>query len=196
MISLTNNNKFITESRLSSMTFTVPKTYIFFYGNFYRKDIIHNLIISLKSATKEMSNKTYVRGEMTGWYSFKGNRDFSVFFSHVMNQAKIALFPKADLTKELKLEEAWGNILKKGDSVEPHVHHTHHGILYLTKGNPLIFPEIEMTFTPDVGDFILTPPQVLHGVDPITDDLERMCVVFNYTVNDGFKSVNEKFNNQ
>jgi len=196
VIELTSNNNFIRESRLSTMSFTVPKTYTLFYGNYHRKDIIHNLIIYLKNADKEMSNKTYVRGEMTGWNCFKSNKNFSIFFSHIMNQAKIILFPQADLNKELVVQDAWGNILKKGNHVEPHTHSTYHGILYLTKGNPLIFPELEMKFTPDVGDFIVSPPELLHGVDPVIDDLERMSLVFNFTVSDNFKSINEKFKDQ
>ena len=42
---------------------------------------------------------------------------------------------------------AWGNELKKGDYVVQHIHDCYHCILYLTEGEPLILPELNMKIT-------------------------------------------------
>jgi len=193
VIELTNNNKFITDNRLSTMSFTVPKTITLWYGNYARKDILHNLTLALKRADKEMSHKTYVRGGMTSWQCFKHNRDFSVFFTEIINKIAPVVFSKFKLSTDLDVQDAWGNVLKKGELVEPHTHDTYHGILYLTKGNPLIFPELEMNFTPNPGDWIIAPPEVVHGVNPVKEEQERMNIVFNFRVKDQFRDVNSRY---
>ena len=194
MIELNNNNKFISDNRLSSMSFTIPRTVTLWYGNYTRKDVLHNLTIALKNADKEMSHKTYVRGGMTGWQSFVHNKDFSMFFTETMNKISPVVFPTFKLSTDLHVQDAWGNILKKGELVEAHTHDTYHGILYLTKGNPLIFPELEMSFNPNPGDWIISPPEVLHGVNAVEEEKEeRMNIVFNFKLNSNFRDVNSRY---
>lgn len=194
MIELTNNNKFISDNRLSTMTFTIPRTVNLWYGNYTKKSVLHNLTLALKNADKEMSHKTYVRGGMTGWQSFMHNKDFSMFFTEIMDKLSPVVFPKYKLSTDLHVQDVWGNILKKGEFVEAHTHDTYHGILYLTKGNPLIFPELEMNFIPNPGDWIISPPEVLHGVNAVEEEnQERMNIVFNFKVRDEFRDVNSKY---
>jgi len=77
------------------------------------------------------------------------------------------------------LKEAWGNELKKGHSVQIHDHFDYHGILYLTKGSPLIVPELNLTILPEPGDYYFFPPNIKHYVPEVQTDETRYSVVFN-----------------
>lgn len=192
MIELEDSDPYVSKNRVSSMTFTYPKTTTLFYGNYERKEIIHNLKYKLKSADKNMSHKTYVRGSMTDWECFKHDKDFSLFFTETMNKIKPFLFQKFKLESDLNVFDVWGNILKKGEMVEAHTHSAWHGILYLTEGNPLVFPEMRVNFTPKPGDWIISPPEIPHGVRQVETEQERMNIVFNFHIGDGFREVNNR----
>jgi len=192
MIGFTNKDKFITQTRMSSVTVTYPRTVTFYIGNYPRKDILHNLKVKVKSNLSETTtNKTYVRGGMTDWGLFINDKDFSTFFTDIMDHYKPALTPDLILGKEMQVSNAWGNLLKKGEYVHPHTHNSFHGILYLTKGVPLIFPELEMVFNPEPGDWIISPPYILHGTDKIDSEEERINVIFNFDFHDHFRRINE-----
>lgn len=194
MIELINDkNKHTVKNRISSVTFTYPVTNSFHFGNYERQDILHNLKITLKNADKKMSHKTYVRGSMTDWQCFKHDKNFSQFFTETMNKLQPVFFPQFQLSTDLKVFDAWGNVLKKGEHVEAHTHQCWHGILYLTEGTSLEFPEIQMKFTPKPGDWILSPPGILHGVRAVEDEKERMNIVFNFHMGDGFRDVNTRY---
>jgi hypothetical protein len=192
MIEFTNKNKFINNTRLTSFSITYPRTVTFFTGNYPRLDILHNLRLKIKNnLSKETTNKTYVRGGMTDWAFFIHDKDFSIFFTDIMNHYKPILACDFILKKDLNLIDAWGNLLKKGEHVQVHKHNHFHGVLYLTEGIPLIFPEMEMVFDPKPGDWIISPPEILHGTDAVESDEERINVVFNFELNDNFRSVNQ-----
>jgi quercetin dioxygenase-like cupin family protein len=138
---------------------------------------------------------TYVRGDMTDWRDFIHDRDFAQFFTKTMNEIKPIFAPHNPLDKELEVINAWGNCLAKGNVVDVHMHHNWHGILYLTEGAPLHFPDMNMTFTPKPGHWLISPPHIRHGTEEIQEDKERVCVVFNFDIQDKFRQVNEKHNN-
>jgi quercetin dioxygenase-like cupin family protein len=193
MIELTQNDKFISEKTINSFQITFPKTVRLLFGTYTKQHILHNLKLKIKNnLSKENSNHTYVRGGMTDWEFFIKDLDFSVFFTDIMDKNKHVLAPEHILSKELKVIDAWGNCLKKGDHVALHNHNTFHGILYLTEGCPLIFPELEIKFTPKPGDWIISPPDLLHGTDLVDSENERINVVFNFTFYDNFRRINEK----
>jgi hypothetical protein len=192
MIELTQNNKFISEKTISSFSITYPRTVTLIHGNYSKQHILHNLKIKIKNnLSKKTSNFTYVRGGMTDWEFFIHDIDFSKFFTEIIDKHRHILAPDLLLDKELKVIDAWGNCLNKGDHVALHTHNSHHGILYLTEGTPLIFPELEMKFTPKPGDWILAPPGLFHGTDPIESEKERINVVFNFNFHDQFRRINE-----
>lgn len=196
MIQFNNNNKFINDRRVSTIGVTYPRSVRFFTGVYDNKIVMHNLKLKIKqNISDQTSNLTYVRGDMTDWYLFKHDRDFSKFFTEVMDIIQPVLAPDLSLSKELICNEAWGNLLKKGDIVADHIHQSYHGILYLTEGTPLKFPELDMTFTPKPGDWIISEPQIYHGTDEITDDKERINVVFNFDLNTKFRHVNAEYDN-
>jgi hypothetical protein len=194
MINLTANNPFISKQRVTSFTCIYPKTITLYVGNYTKLNILHNLKLKIKNNLSERNkNFTYVRGEMTDWNFLKHDKDFSVFFTEIMDQYRPIIGSDFIYNKELHVMEAWGNLLKKGDHVALHAHNSWHGILYLTEGTPLIFPELEINFTPKIGDWIISPSGLLHGTEKIESDEERINVVFNFDFKDNFRIVNEKF---
>jgi hypothetical protein len=194
MINLTSKNKFICQNRLTTFNVTYPRNVRFYLGNYDKQNILHNLKYKIKnSISEETSHRTYVRGEMTNWESFLYDKDFSVFFTEIMNQYKHIIAPNSIFGNELKVIEVWGTILKKGDHIALHQHNTLHGILYLTEGTPLIFPELEIEIKPKPGDWIISDPFLFHGTEIVETNDERINIVFNFQFNDNFRKVNEKF---
>lgn len=196
MIEFKGNDKFINKHRLSTFRVTYPRTVTFYTGFYDDMATRHNLMLKIKDRiSEESSNMTYVRGGMTKFTEFLHDRDFSKFFTQVMDEIKPIFLPNIDLNKELTCTDAWGNCIKKGDIVDEHIHSQWHGILYLTEGVPLNFPEMNMTFTPKPGEWIISPPQIRHGTDRVESDKERICLVFNFQYHDNFRSINEEHNN-
>jgi hypothetical protein len=193
MIEFKSNDPFINKNRLTTFNVTYPRTVRFYTGTYDKQHIIHNLKCKIKgNISKKMSNMTYVRGKMTEWHTFDNDPDFATFFTDIMKHIKPIFAPDSPFDKELKCDEVWGNYLKKGDFVADHSHDTYHGILYLTEGTPLIFREMDMAFTPKPGDWIISPPHILHRTDPVEDDSERLNVVFNFKIDSNFREINEQ----
>ena len=86
---------------------------------------------------KNSLNITYLRtvkGGMTEWHHFLDNKNFKNLINHIINKHQLTnpeLF-QYFLEKHI-VSNAWGNEIKKGDSLNYHVHPCVHGILYLTK---------------------------------------------------------------
>ena len=76
-----------------------------------------------------------------------------------------------------------------------HVHYSHHIILYLTEGSPLVVPELKITIKPTIGSYYIFEPYILHGVPEVTDDSTRYNLVVNIRTDPDWKNVkkvNEK----
>ena len=71
------------------------------------------------------------------------------------------------------------NEIKKGDSLKYHNHTCHHGVLYLTEGCDLILPELNLKIKPEIGDYYIFPPHVLHGFPESTEEQKRYSLIFN-----------------
>lgn len=197
MIKLRNDNQFINRTRITSFTATYPVTNTVYFGNYGHQGVLHNLKLKVKQNIKEeFSHKTYVRGGKTAWDCFLHDIDFSKFITDTFDLIKPAYCPNFKYDTDLNIVEAWGNVLKKGEFVAPHVHGSKQGILYLTKGNPLILSESNIEINPEPGDFILAPANVYHYVEEVQTEEERINIVFNYSLYDEFRSVNEQFKDQ
>ena len=95
-----------------------------------------------------------------------------------------------------KVEDCWGNELNKGDEVVMHNHEKIHGILYLSGGNPTIFPELNIKIHPSPGDYYFFPPSILHYVEKQISDEKRYTVIFNISENTSWhedKKIREKY---
>ena len=129
--------------------------------------------------TKELTN---VYGGKTPWGFFNDKPEFTRFIDYVVNkhQNSNPFFNKQNWYNKSISFESWGNEIKKGDSVDMHIHPYYHLILYLTEGAPLILPELKMTIHPKKGHYYIFPPNILHGVGRVEEETKtRYCLVSN-----------------
>jgi len=192
MISLLDKNNQLNENK-SSLNITYPRSINIIFGNYSYPEIIHNFIISIKSnLDSKMKNYTNVKGGMTDWNYFIDKPDFINFITFLINKHQTT---HPDIFKHFlqrkTIENAWGNEIKKGDSLNYHTHQCLHGILYLTKGCDLILPELNLKITPEPGDYYIFPPQILHGFDLYQGDNNRYSLIFNIVENNHFEYAKE-----
>ena len=180
MINLINKHNKLNEEK-NSINITYPRTVNIIFGNYPYPDVIHNLMIMLKSnLDPKMKNYTNVKGGMTDWNYFLDKTDFINFITFLINKYQTThndIF--RHFLQRRTVQSAWGNEIKKGDKLKYHTHPCIHGILYLTKGCDLIFPELNIKITPEPGDYYIFPPEVLHGFDTSTLENNRYSLIFN-----------------
>ena len=180
MISLFDKNDQLGEHK-NSLNVTYPRSVNIIFGTYPYPDIIHNFIISIKNnLNPKMKNYTNVKGGMTDWNYFIDKPEFINFMTFLINKHQTthpSIFQH--FLEKNTIENAWGNEIKKGDSLKYHSHSCLHGILYLTKGCDLILPELNLKITPEPGDYYIFPPQILHGFDLYEEDSNRYSLIFN-----------------
>lgn len=180
MINFLNKNDKLNENK-NSLSITYPRTVNIIYGNYPYPDVIHNFILDIKNnLDPSMENYTNVKGGMTSWNHYVENNNFKDFFAYLINKHQTS-YPQIFqyfLEKNI-VADAWGNEIKKGDRLQYHSHPCWHGILYLTKGCNLIFPELNLQITPEPGNYYVFPPEILHGFDENNDDNKRYSLIFN-----------------
>ena len=141
MINLINKHNKLNEEK-NSINITYPRTVNIIFGNYPYPDVIHNLMIMVKSnLDPKMKNYTNVKGGMTDWNYFLDKTDFINFITFLINKYQTThndIF--RHFLQRRTVQSAWGNEIKKGDKLKYHTHPCIHGILYLTKGCDLIFP--------------------------------------------------------
>jgi hypothetical protein len=158
----------------------IPVETFLLIGKIENKEIINNLIHFIKNNKDEkLSYKTSVKAHFTGFRSLIENKNFIEFTKiiqthiHIICQNKFEIF------------EAWGNLCKINEEI---VEHNHNGIgldgfcgiLYLTEGGPgTYFKNYDLLIEEEIGKFILFHPALLHKVDKILNNLERITVAFN-----------------
>mgnify|MGYP003639061506 FL=1 len=197
MINLIDKNNQLNETR-NSLIVTYPRTVNIIFGNYPYIDVINNLIIDIKNnLDSNMENYTNVKGGMTDWHYFIDKPLFKNFMVYLINKHQKSHSEIFEYFLEKKqISNAWGNEIKKGDSLNFHTHTCLHGILYLTKGCDLILPELNLKITPEPGDYYIFPPEILHGFDKYEDEKNRYSLIFNIEQGDRFNFNNkvEKIN--
>ena len=180
MISILNRNNQLNEEK-NCLSITYPRTVNIIFGNYPYPDVIHNLMIAIKqNLNSDMENYTNVKGGMTDWNYFLDKPEFKNFISYLINKHQTTHpFVFQYFLQKMTIENCWGSEIKKGDSLNYHMHHTLHGILYLSEGCDLILPELNISITPEPGDYYIFPPEILHGFETYKDDLNRYSLVFN-----------------
>lgn len=179
----------------NNLIITYPRNVSIIFGHYPCLDIVHNMILEIKNnLNPEMKNYTNVKGGMTDWKFFLDKKNFNHFISFLINKHQSS---HSDMFKyfleKWEIDEAWGNEIKKGDSVKFH-HHLHHsGILYLTKGCDLILPELNIKITPKPGDYYILPPVILHGFEKSFDKNNRYSLIFNMFQHSKKFDFNKKF---
>jgi hypothetical protein len=176
--------KFLTQDVADATNSSIVVSYMrkiaIICGNYPEKHELFNLITLIKNNTLESEHyATNVYGGKTAWDFFVNHPIFINFMTFVINKHQYAHpFFKNFLEYKI-IKDAWGNELKKGDSVNNHTHPTYHGILYLTKGNPLILPELSLEIHPNPGDYYIFPPLIYHYVEKNESEDIRYNLVFN-----------------
>tara|TARA_R100001509_G_scaffold86275_1_gene49164 strand:- start:1185 stop:1784 length:600 start_codon:yes stop_codon:yes gene_type:complete len=185
MITLLDKNNKLDENK-NTLTITYSRKVSIVFGHYPYPDKVNNFIIEIKNnLQKELKNYTNVKGGMTDWNHFVHDKDFNEFLTFLINKNQMVhpdIF-QYFLEKHF-VSNAWGNEIKKGDSVSLHSHSTIHGILYLTEGCDLILPELNMKITPKSGDYYLFPPEILHGFSENQEDNKRYSLIFNISKKD------------
>ena len=146
-------------------------------GKIDNKEIISSLKDFVRNNKDEnLTYKTHVKGHFSGFQSLINNSYFINFLEIIQPQISI-LF-----SKNFKIRDAWGNILKKGEEVSEHLHDNSAfcGLLYLSDNGPgTYFKEYNLTVNEEIGKYILFSPMLLHSVKKIETDIERITVAFN-----------------
>jgi len=194
------NNKL--DLNVNSLNITYSRTINIIYGNYPYPHIIHNFILDLKNnLDPTMENYTNVKGGMTKWDHYVNNDNFKGFIAYLINKYQRSHPKIFEYFLEKKvIKSAWGNEIKKGDSLNFHHHPCFHGILYLTKGCDLILPELNLKITPEPGDYYIFPPEILHGFDKYEGENNRYSLIFNieqgeeFNFNKKLKEKNERKN--
>ena len=181
MITILNRNQKLGEHQ-HSLNITYPRKINIVFGNYSHPEKIHNLIMEIKSNLKDsLHNHTYVKGGMTDWNHFLDNPSFNDFMATIINQHQSS---HPDIFQyffdKMEMVNAWGNEIKTGDKVNYHIHSHYHGILYLSEGNDLILPELNISITPKPGDYYIFPPFIVHGVEENKLTKNRYSLIFNF----------------
>jgi|TARA_R100001509_G_scaffold75539_1_gene42237 hypothetical protein len=185
MISFINSNNKLNENK-NSISVTYPRTVNIIFGNYPYPEHLHNMIINIKqNINPDLSYGTNVKAGMTDWSHFAEDPIFNNFLTHLINTHQTShpdLFQY--FLERFRILNAWGNEVKKGESINLHTHSELHGILYLTKGTDLILPELNLKINPEPGNYYLFPPEILHGTEEHKDESNRYCIVFNIAEKD------------
>ena len=138
-----------------------------------------------------MSHKTNVKGEMTDYHTFLKDSTFLNFFEQFFMfelRRYQKLFPLREdtLGEQIKVDEAWGNKLEKGNKVIPHTHPSQwSSILYFCDSAPL---KTELgTFATSKGKIITLNGWVGHWVEPVHKERYSLVWNWNYFLPKGFK---------
>jgi hypothetical protein len=121
--------------------------------------------------------KTNVKGKMTSFKCFVGDKELHKLLIESTEFLKISHF------QPTYLDEAWGNILGKGDKVLYHTHWSmvYSGILYLTEGGPgTHFPQFDYTVKEKIGKMVFFSGEAYHGVKETNKNQKRYTLAFNF----------------
>lgn len=179
MINFLEKNPLLNHSQ--SIVITYPRKIQIVFGHYPYPEEIHNLMIEIKQNIDEkISYASNVKGGMTDWNYFKENPKVIKFLNYCINKHTTTAPELFQYFYENKfIEDAWGNEIKKGDSVHNHIHPCYHGILYLTEGEPLILPELNIEIVPKPGDYYFFPPFIHHYVNPHQGEINRYNIILN-----------------
>jgi hypothetical protein len=156
----------------------ISKSTFILTGEIKNIEIINNLTKFVKENKDEkLSYKTAVKANFTGFKSLINNKDFFNFLKIIQQNIKV-IYPKNFI-----VSEAWGNLCKINEEVTEHAHagvSGFCGILYLTEGGPgTYFKEYDLLIEEKIGKYILFSTCLLHKVEKIKNNIERITIAFN-----------------
>ena len=194
MIKLNSTDKLLPNSSSIMVSYLRPVQISF--GNYPYIEDLYNFITIIKNSLLDSEYcATNVLGGKTDWNLFNEHPLFIKFLTWFINKHQLTNPWLSFFKDRRQITNAWGNELKKDHSVKMHEHPEHHGILYLTKGAPLIVPELELEIHPEPGDYYFFPPLIKHYVDKIIEEgPARYNVIFNIAEKNDWeknKTINE-----
>ena len=125
-----------------------------------------------------LSNRTYVRDQMTSWDYFIQDTKFIKILQTFMD----FLDKNISLTK-YQLTDAWGYRMNSGGETREHGHKPNlwSGVLYLNKHKQTLdFPEINYSVKPEKGKFVLFSSILLHKSDRHRENNPKYGISFNF----------------
>lgn len=174
-------NKDPAQTHSQSMSITYPRTINILFGNYPIVEDLLNMTVEIKNnLSEEEYRKTNVKGGRTEWQTFNNHPFVKKFieFCSLKHQTTHPDIFKNFYSKNI-IESAWGNEINKGDHIDFHDHSCLHCILYLTNGEPLIFPELNLKIHPEPGDYYFLPASVIHGMNKSNSEKTRYTLVMN-----------------
>ena len=133
----------------------------------------------------KISYETNVKGRMTHWDAFKHDDDFKELISEFFNKCSYYDIFHGSKSKDglfhFLINNAWGNILKKGEKVNRH-HHLgvdYASVLYFDNHSPL-YTDAGKIKT-ERGLIVTIPSFLFHWVEPLDKDIERYTIAWNWS---------------
>ena len=160
-------------------------------GTIYKVSIENeNLLQKLENKIRsniddKVSYKTNVKGRMTHWDTFKPDDDFKKLISEFFNKCSYYDIFHGSKSKDglfhFFINNAWGNILKKGEKVNRH-HHLgvdYASVLYFDNHSPL-YTDAGKIKT-ERGLIVTIPSYLFHWIEPLDKDIERYVIAWNWS---------------
>ena len=160
-------------------------------GTIYKVSIENeNLLQKLENKIRsniddKISYETNVKGRMTHWDAFKHDDDFKELISEFFNKCSYYDIFHGSKSKDglfhFLINNAWGNILKKGEKVNRH-HHLgvdYASVLYFDNHSPL-YTDAGKIKT-ERGLIVTIPSYLFHWIEPLDKDIERYVIAWNWS---------------
>ena len=160
-------------------------------GTIYKVSIENeNLLQKLENKIRsniddKISYEPNVKGRMTHWAAFKHDDDFKELISEFFNKCSYYDIFHGAKSKDglfhFLINNAWGNILKKGEKVNRH-HHLgvdYASVLYFDNHSPL-YTDAGKIKT-ERGLIVTIPSFLFHWVEPLDKDIERYTIAWNWS---------------
>ena len=161
----------------------VNRDYVFITGTIEIN--IPYFIDKINRGCSEKTNKNYqthIKGGMTDWDYFNNDPELGPPLMKILDCIDKQLDPPA-----YELCECWGFIEKFGDRSTFHGHpHFLSGVIYLSKGQDLEFPEIKQTIKADEGVFGIFSSFLKHGCYRNHTSIPKYGLSFNLRDTSGY----------
>jgi len=150
------------------------------------ESLLKRLETKIKNGVGALDYQTNVNAQMTPWDFFKSDEDFQTLLSnYFFICGKGGIYAKDYDGKtghyRILVQNAWGNLMKKGDFV---FNHHHLG----SEFSSVLYFDSHASLDTDVGEFptkrgliITLPSYCYHSVKTITKDIQRYTLPWNWS---------------
>jgi hypothetical protein len=128
--------------KLIHYQYSIPREFVFIASKIDDVDTDY-FINKIENNISHLSYKTNVKGQMTDWKTFLGDEKFHMILKNFFE------IEKPNFVRGVKVCDAWGIKMQKGDSTKKHSHSpfSFSACLYLNDvESEVIYPEINLKF--------------------------------------------------